>query len=111
MLNLSLHHQVELGKLRGFGSDEFQETALGNHQDVWETRWEALEFEGTKRSIGELNRWPGDFSVRNFVKFLGETDLIQDFEDGWMNRVSAEFAVEVLVHFEKRYRNAATREE
>src|SRR5262249_15139173 len=85
MLNLSLHHQVELVKLRSFGSDEFQETALGNHQDVWETCWQALEFEGTKRTVGKLNRRTGNFGVWNFVEFLGETNLVQDFEDRWMN--------------------------
>jgi hypothetical protein len=41
----------------------------------------------------------------------GETDLVEDFERGGVNGVAAELAVEVPVHFQKRYGNSATREE
>jgi hypothetical protein len=45
------------------------------------------------------------------VQGLGEADLVKNFKRGWVNGVAAELAVEVFVHFEKRYGNSATREE
>jgi len=48
--------------------------------------------------------------VRDFVKFIGETNLIEYFHCGRMNGVAAEFAIEVLVHFEERDVDAAARE-
>src|SRR5260370_21308915 len=47
----------------------------------------------------------------NFVKLVRKANLIEDYESRRMNGVAEEFAVEVLVHFKKCDRNAATGQE
>ena len=47
----------------------------------------------------------------NFVKLVRQSKLVEDFEGRRMNRVAAEFAVEVLVHFQQRDRNAPASEQ
>jgi hypothetical protein len=40
------------------------------------------------------------------VELVRQSDLVEDFHDRGMNRVAPEFAVEILVHFEKRDRDS-----
>ena len=40
-----------------------------------------------------------------------QTNLIENVENGGMNRVAAEFAVEIFVHFEQGHENSAACEE
>src|SRR5579864_5204579 len=44
-------------------------------------------------------------------KAIGESEIVQNLERGWMNRVAAEVAQEISVLFQHRYRNAGSREE
>src|SRR5580765_5471188 len=101
MLSLGVHAQLELRILRGFVSEKFQKTRLRHHEDVREARLQAAKIERTERAVGELQGGAGNLGVRNFVKFIGETNLVEYFHGGRMNGVAAKFAVEVLVHFEQ----------
>jgi hypothetical protein len=47
--------------------------------------------------------------VSHLVQWRCQTDLVENLESGWMNRIAAEFAVEILVHFEERYGDPAPR--
>jgi hypothetical protein len=49
--------------------------------------------------------------VGNFEEFVREADLIEDFQDRRMDRVSTKIAVEILVHLEEGYGNPTAREE
>src|SRR5215469_10378767 len=110
-LHLGVHHQFELWILRGLASDEFQKANLGNHRNVGKARFEAAEIEGTKRTVRKLKRGAGDFAVGNLQQFLRQANLVEDFQDGGMNRVAAKIPVEILVHFQQSHRNASARQE
>src|SRR6267378_4066073 len=109
--HVGMHREFEARIPGGFAGDEFKEAHLGHEQDVRESRLEAGEIEGAEVAVGKLDRRPGNFGMGNFVKFVGKANLIEDFESRGMNGVAAEFAVEVLVHFKKCDRNAATSQE
>jgi hypothetical protein len=40
-----------------------------------------------------------------------QADLVENFESRWMNRIAAEFAVEIDVHFEEPYGHTTAGEE
>ena len=104
--DVGVHHQL---KRRVFGSladDEFEEPYLRHHQDVRETRFQASQIEGLEFAVGKFDGRPGNLGVGNFVHLVRQSDLVEDFERRGMNGVSAKLAVKVLVHFQKRDRNA-----
>src|SRR6516162_2655088 len=105
-LHLGVHHQFEFWILRGLASDEFQKANLGNHCNVGKARLEAPEIERAKRTVCKLKRGAGDFAVRNLEQFVREPDLVEDFQDGRVNRVTTKVAVEIFVHFEESHGNA-----
>jgi hypothetical protein len=47
--------------------------------------------------------------VGNFEQFVREADLVEDFQDRRMDRVSTKIAVEILVHLEEGYGNPTAR--
>ena len=53
----------------------------------------------------------GDGGVAELVKAFGETELVENFECGGVDRVAAKFAIEILVHFEERDANAPASQE
>src|SRR5215469_1898893 len=110
-LHLGVHHQFEFWILRGLASDEFQKANLGDNCNVGKARLEAPEIERAKRTVCKLKRGAGDFAVRNLEQFVREPDLVEDFQDGRVNSVTTELAVEIFVHFEESHGNAAARKE
>src|ERR1700730_13818766 len=109
--HIGVHHEFEARIPGRLASDEFEEARLRDKQDVRETRLQSAQIEGAEEAIGELDRRPGNFGVGNFLEFVRQANLVEDFEGGRMNGVAAEFAVEVPVHLQQRDGNAASREE
>src|SRR5262249_28748179 len=102
-----MHEQSELRIFRRFGGHEFEKARLRDHENVRKTRLQTSQTEGAEVAVGELQRGACNFGVRDLVKLVGQSDLIEDFHHGWMNSIAAKCAVEVLVHFEQCDGNAA----
>src|SRR5712692_6357280 len=49
--------------------------------------------------------------MAELMQTIGETDLVEDFQNGRVERVAAKLAVEILVGFEQRNRNPLARQE
>ena len=49
--------------------------------------------------------------MSHLVQRRSQADLVENLKSGWMNRITAEFTVEILVHFEERYGDASARKE
>src|SRR5262249_22029216 len=109
LLSLGMHAHLERRVLLCLRGAEFEKARLRNHQDVGEARLQPAEIEWCKGAVRELQRGAGDLGVRYLVKFVGEADLVEDFERGRMNGIAAKFAVKILMHFEQGDGNAATR--
>ena len=84
---------------------------MRNQQDIWKARLQTPKIKGAKWAVRELDRGTGHLGVGNFVELVSQSDLVEDFHHRGMNGVAAELAVEILVHFEQRHRDAAAREE
>jgi hypothetical protein len=110
-LHISGRPQPELWILARFARNEFKKLRLRNEHDVRELRLEASEVKRVEVRVCGSQRWAEYFHMSELVKGLRKTYLIENFENGGMDRVSTKVTVEVLVRFKNRYPDAFPRQQ
>jgi hypothetical protein len=109
--HIGVHHKPERRVFSRLARDEFEKPHLRNKQDVRESRLKPAQIKRPEVAVGKLDRRPGNLGMGNFVEFVRQPNLVEDFQGRGMDGVAAEFAVEVLVHFQQCHGNAAASEE
>ena len=110
-LDARAHPHLERGVSLRLLDDEGEEVFLREHHDVGEARLEASEV-GERHGAFRGQESPGvDFRVTEFVQSLGQSEFVQQFEDGRVYGVAPKVSVEIFVRFEERDADALAREQ
>ena len=100
--HLGVHQEVERGiALRSLG-DEIEEVPLRHERDELAMSREVSEVGDGHFDVPDVAAQLSSFLVRPFEEFVKEPKLVQDFQRGGMNRITAEIPQEVSMFFEDR---------
>ena len=94
-------------KLAGLFREDFKQMLLGHHQYVGIFCFETTQIKRSDGAIRGLDGGRKDFACAKCMDSLGQAELVEDFEGRGMDRVTAKFAVEILVHLEQGDADAA----
>ena len=95
----------------GFTNQKLEKPGLGDHHDVRKPRAKPAKVERLEGAVAGLNGWAVYPGMPQMVERFGESDLIENLQDGRMDRITSEIAIKVLMRLQQRYVDAAAGEQ
>src|SRR6266478_8898641 len=97
--------------VRGLILDEIQKIPLRHKAEKLAVGRQVSEVRERDRFITNLAAEFSDLLMRAFEKLFDQTELVDDFERGWMNRIAAKVAKEISMLLEHDHRDARARQQ
>ncbi len=84
---------------------------MGNQHDVGKPRLQPPKIYRREFAARHLQRGSVDLVVAKLMEGLGQSDLVEDFQNGRMHGVAPELTVKILVCLKQRDRHAPPRQQ
>ena len=109
--HLRVHVQVKVRILRCALREEAEKIGLRHDHHVGVARLQTSEIHQRQCALWRVQRDAAHLRVRQRMQRFGKTDLVEHVERRCVHRVTAEIAVEILVHFQQRHVDTAARQQ
>ncbi len=109
--DFSLHAQIKFGIAFGVVGHEIQEIPLRHQGDKFAVRGEMSEISDCRLHVANLHANITKLVVRKLQELVEKSKVMQRFERGGMDRVTAKIAQKIRVFFENQHFDASSRQQ